>query len=180
MPYLSAYGRISSRSSYGISGTITPSIPYSRHKEKNFSVPYTNIVLRYIMRRRGLSVFVLIFLTVSKILSSVVPLLSERRDAFWIVTPSAIGSENGTPSSIMSAPRSNISSTVFSVVSRSGSPAVTNVMSAFLLAALSSAKHLSIRLISLLLVFIYISPPFLPRIMGHLTIPARRSGIAVG
>ena len=49
----------------------------------------------------------------------------------WIVGPSAVGSEKGTPSSITSAPASTIASTRASVVSRSGSPAVRKGTSAF-------------------------------------------------
>jgi hypothetical protein len=46
----------------------------------------------------------------------------------WIVGPSPMGSENGTPSSIISAPPACIASMVGMVASLVGKPAVTNVM----------------------------------------------------
>src|SRR6185369_8096506 len=52
----------------------------------------------------------------------VVPFASERIDAAWITGPSAIGSENGMPSSIASAPAASSSSTMRGV---SPSPHVT-------------------------------------------------------
>ena len=44
-------------------------------------------------------------------LSGVIPASSERTMAFWMVVPSAIGSENGSPSSIASAPPAASAST---------------------------------------------------------------------
>ena len=40
----------------------------------------------------------------ASVLASVCPAFSARRPAAWMAGPSAIGSENGMPSSIMSAP----------------------------------------------------------------------------
>lgn len=48
----------------------------------------------------------------------------------WIVGPSAMGSENGTPSSMTSAPPSCIASITGTVSSTRGYPAVTKVTSA--------------------------------------------------
>ena len=64
-----------------------------------------------------------------------------------MVTPSAIGSEKGTPSSMISAPFSNMERAVLTVVSISGSPAVIKVIRALEPLFLSSSKHLSIRFI---------------------------------
>ena len=50
------------------------------------------------------------------------PLASARSEAFWITGPSAIGSEKGTPSSMMSAPASAMASITSTVASGSGSP----------------------------------------------------------
>ncbi len=52
------------------------------------------------------------------------PLASARSEAFWITGPSAIGSENGTPSSITSAPARAIASMISALASANGSPAV--------------------------------------------------------
>ena len=48
----------------------------------------------------------------------------------WITGPSAIGSEKGTPSSIMSAPPASIASKMGTVSSLRGNPAVMKVTSA--------------------------------------------------
>ena len=53
------------------------------------------------------------------------PRASARSLAFWITGPSAIGSENGTPSSIMSAPPAASACMISGVASANGSPAVT-------------------------------------------------------
>src|SRR6056297_2705536 len=63
--------------------------------------------------------------TISKNRSGVVPAASARWIAFWIVGPSAIGSEKGIPSSITSAPPAASASTYSAVASGSGTPAVT-------------------------------------------------------
>src|SRR3546814_13517412 len=68
-----------------------------------------------------------------------------------MVGPSAIGSENGTPSSITSAPASTSACITGTSASSDGSPAVTNGISALRSAALSWANLVSMRLIALLL-----------------------------
>lgn len=45
----------------------------------------------------------------------------------WIAGPSAMGSENGTPSSMMSAPPSCMANMIGTVSSTRGYPAVTKV-----------------------------------------------------
>src|SRR3546814_1134066 len=68
-----------------------------------------------------------------------------------MVGPSAIGSENGTPSSITSAPASTSACITGTSASSDGSPAVTNGISALRSAALSWANLVSMRFIALLL-----------------------------
>src|SRR5262245_1222794 len=63
----------------------------------------------------------------SSVFFSVMPLLSARRLDAWIAGPSAIGSLNGMPSSIRSAPAAGRPLRISHDVSRSGSPAVTKV-----------------------------------------------------
>src|SRR5690606_7663883 len=55
---------------------------------------------------------------------------SARSEARWMVGPSAIGSENGTPSSTMSAPPSTSAFISGRVSSGAGKPAVTKGISA--------------------------------------------------
>ena len=52
------------------------------------------------------------------------PPLIARCEARWITGPSAVGSENGIPSSITSAPLSAVAHIMRNDVSASGSPAV--------------------------------------------------------
>ena len=66
----------------------------------------------------------------SKMSSVVTPEDSALTSAPWMTGPSAMGSENGIPSSIRSAPASAMALTRPSVVSMSGSPQVTNGMNA--------------------------------------------------
>src|SRR3546814_16688625 len=68
-----------------------------------------------------------------------------------MVGPSAIGSENGTPSSITSAPASTSACITGTSASTDGSPAVTNGISALRSVALSWANLVSMRFIALLL-----------------------------
>jgi hypothetical protein len=53
------------------------------------------------------------------------PRASAASFARWMTGPSAIGSENGTPSSIASAPQATIACISGTVISRPGWPAVT-------------------------------------------------------
>jgi hypothetical protein len=66
-------------------------------------------------------------------------------EAAWIVGPSAIGSENGTPSSSTSAPAPAIVSTRRSVVCRSGNPAVRKSTKLLRPSRAASAKCSSMR-----------------------------------
>src|SRR5262245_32908059 len=75
------------------------------------------------------------------------PALSARCDDAWIAGPSAIGSVNGMPSSITSAPAFGSALMSASDVSTSGSPAVMNVTNAARPCAFSSAKRVSIRVV---------------------------------
>src|SRR5919108_3864696 len=63
-----------------------------------------------------------------------------------MVGPSAVGSEKGIPSSIQSAPPRSRARRILSVVSRSGSPAVINGMSAASPRFLSSVNFAPMRL----------------------------------
>src|SRR5437588_2754443 len=62
--------------------------------------------------------------------STVAPRLSAAVPAAWITGPSASGSENGTPSSIRSAPDSAYPSPIRRDVSRSGKPPIRYGISA--------------------------------------------------
>src|ERR1051325_4294130 len=84
---------------------------------------------RYEKAMSGIELFVRIVRAMRKRSSVVVPAASARCDAAWITGPSAIGSENGTPSSIASAPARSSSSTMRGVASGLGSPHVTYAMS---------------------------------------------------
>src|SRR5262245_56514415 len=85
--------------------------------------------------------------TIASVFFSVCPALSARCDDAWIAGPSAIGSVNGMPSSITSAPAFGSALMSASEVSPSGSPAVRNVTSAARPCAFSSAKRVSIRVV---------------------------------
>ena len=61
-------------------------------------------MLVYVINTKGISDSFLIFFTIAKKLSIFVPPFNDSVLAIWIVGPSAIGSENGKPSSIMSVP----------------------------------------------------------------------------
>src|SRR5512143_168214 len=71
---------------------------------------------------------------------------SARSDARWITGPSAMGSENGTPSSMMSAPASTSACINGTVRPLPGSPAVMNGIRAFLFCACSAVKVSPMRL----------------------------------
>ena len=62
--------------------------------------------------------------TICQVFSIVCPLVKERCPAAWIVGPSAIGSEKGMPSSMMSAPTFGSSCIREMEVWRLGSPAM--------------------------------------------------------
>ena len=73
------------------------------------------------------------------------PALSARKPPAWIAGPSAIGSVNGMPSSITSAPAFGSSLRIASDVFGSGSPAIVKVTSAARPSRASSAKRWSMR-----------------------------------
>src|SRR5262245_13621036 len=81
------------------------------------------------------------------VLLRVCPALRARRPAAWIAGPSAIGSVNGMPSSITSAPAPGSARRMASEVSESGSPAVRNVTSAARPSFFNAAKRRSIRVV---------------------------------
>src|ERR1039457_2019709 len=80
----------------------------------------------------------------------VVPAARARSEDSWMVGPSAMGSENGTPSSIISAPAPSRRWIISSVVARSGSPAVIKVTRAFASLSFSAVR----RRVSLLIVIV--------------------------
>ena len=77
------------------------------------------------MNTSGTSISLLSFAASSNTLSVVTPPESALILAACITGPSAVGSEKGIPSSMISAPATAIALTIASVVSRSGSPQVT-------------------------------------------------------
>src|SRR6185436_5547519 len=85
--------------------------------------------------------------TMSSTIARPTPCASARSEARWMTGPSAIGSENGTPSSITSAPAVTNASRIGSVCAGVGSPTVTYGMSAVRPAARSSANAASMRFI---------------------------------
>src|SRR3954453_16204455 len=85
--------------------------------------------------------------TSSSVFFKVCPALRARWDDSWIAGPSAIGSVNGIPSSLTSAPAAGTARTRASDVSGSGSPAVRNVTSAARPSVFNSAKRRSIRVV---------------------------------
>ena len=84
--------------------------------------------------------------TIASVFFKVMPDFKARRLEAWIAGPSAIGSENGMPSSITSAPASASPPRIFAEVAPSGSPAVRNVTSPPRPASFSAAKRLVRRL----------------------------------
>src|SRR5215471_16620528 len=85
--------------------------------------------------------------TIASVFFIVCPALSARCDDAWTAGPSAIGSVNGMPSSITSAPAFGSALIRASEVSPSGSPAVRKVTRAARPCAFSSAKRVSIRVV---------------------------------
>src|SRR5438876_6660063 len=87
--------------------------------------------------------------TIASVFFSVCPALSARSEEAWMAGPSAIGSVNGMPSSITSAPAAGSALRIASEVSGSGSPAVRKVTSAARPCAWSDAKRRSMRVVML-------------------------------
>src|SRR5216110_2253492 len=75
--------------------------------------------------------------------SNVTPFASARCELAWITGPSAIGSENGTPTSMTSAPASSSACSSSNERARSGWPAVTYTINARLLDARNAANRRS-------------------------------------
>src|SRR6476620_12474864 len=73
------------------------------------------------------------------------PCASARSLARWMTGPSAIGSENGTPSSITSAPPPTSACMSGTALAGVGSPAVTKGISAFRASRRSVSKVAAIR-----------------------------------
>ncbi len=94
------------------------------------------------------------------------PALSARRLDACTAGPSAMGSVNGMPSSITSAPAPGSSSRIAREVSRSGSPAVMKGTKAARPCAFSSAKRWAMRHHALI--------SFLPALRRRRTHPCRR------
>ena len=88
--------------------------------------------------------------TISSTWTSPIPAASALSPAFWITAPSALGSENGTPSSRMSAPAATMPCISAGVMSTYGKPAVTYGMSAVRPVAFRAAKVAAMRLIRVL------------------------------
>ncbi len=84
-------------------------------------------------------------LTISSTFGSVQPALRARSAASWFTAPSARGSENGMPSSMMSAPASARLRMMFRLSSMEGSPADTYAINAGVLFCFRFSKVLSIR-----------------------------------
>src|SRR5664279_5174838 len=76
------------------------------------------------------------------------PRARARSLAFWITGPSAMGSLNGTPSSMMSAPAAAIANMIAAVPSACGSPVVMYGMTALRWHSRSAAKVALMRLIA--------------------------------
>ena len=83
----------------------------------------------------------------ASVFTMVWPALSARSPAAWIAGPSAIGSVNGMPSSITSAPAFGSALRIASAVLASGSPAVRKVTSPARPSRLRSAKRVSMRVV---------------------------------
>ena len=111
-------------SSNGKSGIISPSIPAFTQRLIYSSGPKRLTMEKDTMAAIGISTSCLTRLTISKICSLFRPLAKAAVKELCITAPSAIGSENGIPSSSIPAPQRDISFIKAAVVSRSGKPAV--------------------------------------------------------
>ena len=94
---------------------------------------------------------------ICNVLGKFIPASIARRLEAWIAGPSAIGSENGMPSSMKSAPFSTSLSKISADVSRSGSPADTNKPNTDLFSALACAKQFFIRPLMHHLLFLHLA-----------------------
>ncbi len=80
------------------------------------------------------------YIASSKPRAAVIPPASARCAASWFVSPSARGSENGTPTSRMSTPLASRARQISTEVSKSGSPAQTYATKAARFAARARAN----------------------------------------
>ncbi len=84
---------------------MKPSISQFLDWIKNFSNPLEKSIFEYVINNNGVSLcFSRIDFTKFRQSFGVTPELRAFTNASWIIGPSAIGSENGTPISIMSTP----------------------------------------------------------------------------
>ena len=85
--------------------------------------------------------------TASSVPASVAPFSSARSPAAWIAGPSAIGSVNGMPSSIRSAPAAGSALRMASAVAPSGSPDMVKVTRPARFACFSASKRRTMRVL---------------------------------
>ena len=90
-------------------------------------------------------------LAISSTLVRLAPAFKARMEERWITGPSAVGSENGTPSSKRSSPASPMALMILMETSTVGSPAVTNPTRAFSCLRRISSKSFVMRFMLLLL-----------------------------
>ncbi len=89
-------------SSSGRSGTISPLTPAARRAPAK---PGRSAMLAYVLAMSGMPTR--IAASSARTDAGVAPRASAASDACWIVGPSTVGSENGSPTSIRSAPASS-------------------------------------------------------------------------
>src|SRR6267142_2159485 len=121
---------------------MTPSMPAALARCRNSRVPIASIGLAYPISTIGVALSVLRnSATMRSTSASPTPCFSARSPERWITGPSAIGSENGTPSSRMSEPASTRPRMSGTVSEGCGSPAVMYGMSALRLLFPSASKR---------------------------------------
>ena len=103
-PALSIAAHTSGISSGGMSDSSTPSAPAWRAAAAKRRAPKCSTGLAYVMSTIGTSDSRRMAATVASTSVMPTPPRSAHSDARWMSGPSAIGSENGMPSSIAAAP----------------------------------------------------------------------------
>ena len=157
-------------SSRGTSTTNKASMPFSLHFAAILPTPSLKIGLKYENNTNGLSIPSFLKSPAISIADKiVVPAARALWLDAWMTAPSAIGSENGTPSSTISAPALHTVFTSFFVKSSEGSPQLTNATRAARFCAESLLKSSEIIKILLFCVFLQI---FKYRV--HIFVPASR------
>ena len=101
-----------------------------REEEKTFSTKKRSRIVSKFLNNR-LAVIELIIFTIIVVASIFAPLFNEIVLAFCITGPSAIGSENGNPNSMMSVPPLTNPLTIDNVVFSFGKPAMMYEINAF-------------------------------------------------